>query len=196
MLDIYAPSFVFEHGIFAALVPQHSRTNASVYLRGQYLSRSGSSTFIYICHYSSSRTESFLSSLLDLDIQTSLSSFILKDIIIPALVLQEFLHLGHRPSSSMALSSGLVPRLRHVCYVHTRGLNFPCPGFSISAQLAAQSSAKMRLYRRFSLFGRFQTPGPHPTLSPAAPALAWSRNRGQRPSAENSLRLSDRIPRA
>ena len=64
----------------------------------------------------------------------------------------------------------------------------------LSAPLAAQSSAKMRLYRRFSMFGRFQTPGPHPTLSPATPALAWSRNRGQRPSAENPLRLSDRIP--
>ena len=130
MLDIYAPSFVFEDGIFAALVPQHSCMNAGDYLRGQYLSRSSSSTFIYICHCSSSRTESFLFSLLDLDIQTSLSSFILEGRMLPSLVLQEFLHLCHRPSSSTALSSGLVPRLRHVCYVHTRGLNFPCPGFS------------------------------------------------------------------
>ena len=34
-------------------------------------------------------------------------------------------------------------------------------------------------------------PPPHAVASCSS---AWSRNRGQRPSAENPLRLSDRIP--
>ena len=37
----------------------------------------------------------------------------------------------------------------------------------ISGPLAVESSAKMKLYRRFSLFGPFQTPGHNPTLLPA-----------------------------
>ena len=52
---------------------------------------------------------------------------------------------------------------------------------------------KDEVIQNFILFGRNRTLGPHPTLSPA-PALAQSRNRERRPSADNPLRLSDRIP--
>ena len=45
------------------------------------------------------------------------------------------------------------------------------------------------------LLAVFSTPGLHPTL-PQALALANGLDRGQRPSAENPIRLGDRIPGA
>ena len=52
---------------------------------------------------------------------------------------------------------------------------------------------KNEAIQKSHLLAVFSTPGLHPTL-PQALALANGLDRGQRPSAENPLRLGDRRP--
>ena len=150
MLDLYAPSFVLDDETFPALVPQDSYMNAGVHLRGRHRSCSGSSTFIYICHCSSVRSEPVLFSLLN--DHTYLSSFVFEDSILPPLFRREFINLCHRPSSRTELFlawfldldmcatfiledqilPALVPPPIHMFNVHHRGRN---PSFPSSSTL-------------------------------------------------------------
>ena len=54
-------------------------------------------------------------------------------------------------------------------------------------------AAENEAIQKSHLLAVFSTPGLHPTL-PQALALANGLDRGQRPSAENPLRLGDRRP--